>query len=120
MGKVVLAGVLVGPIGLGIVHSHVDIAELSSLGLIFLLFMIGLELDVKALLKMGRVVIVTGLLQFPICAGVQIAIFKALESVGFNFGSGPFASFYCGLASGISSTMIVAKMLGEKGEMSTL
>jgi len=111
-----LGGVLVGPIGLGIVQSHEEISELSSLGLIFLLFMIGLELDVKALLKMGKVVLLTGLMQFPICAGIQIGIFMGLEAAGVSFGSGPYASLYAGMVCGISSTMIVAKTLGEKGE----
>jgi len=111
-----LGGVLVGPIGLGIVESHVQINELSSLGLIFLLFMIGLELDIMALLKMGKVVLVTGGFQFPICAGIMVAIFMGLEAIGLNFGTGPYASMYCGMVCGISSTMIVVKVLGEKGE----
>lgn len=112
-----LGGVLVGPIGLGIVQSHIHIAELSSLGLIFLLFMIGLELDVKALLKMGKVVLLTGFLQFPICAGSMVGLFMGLEAIGFNFGTGPYSAMYCGMCCGISSTMIVVKVLGEKGEM---
>ena len=115
-----IGGFVVGPVALNIVPSHGDIQVFSSLGLVFLLFMIGLELDVKVLLKMGRVVIITGLLQFPICAGSMVAIFVGLESAGLNFGSGKYSAVYCGLCCGISSTMIVAKLLGEKMELDSM
>jgi len=112
-----LGGVLVGPEVLGIVDSHADIAELSELGLIFLLFMIGMELDIKELLKMGKVVLLTGFLQFPICACVMFLVFSGLQAAGLSLGAGPYAALYCGMSCGISSTMIVAKVLSEKGEM---
>eukprot|EP00440_Ansanella_granifera_P023709 gb/GFBE01025751.1/.p1 GENE.gb/GFBE01025751.1/~~gb/GFBE01025751.1/.p1 ORF type:complete len:801 (+),score=204.52 gb/GFBE01025751.1/:1-2403(+) len=112
-----LGGVLVGPnFGLDLVHGHESVAEISNLGLVFLLFMIGLELDVKEILKMGRVVLLTGLLQFPICAGVQILIFSAVHAAGLSLGAGPYAAMYVGIACGISSTMIVVKLLSERGE----
>jgi len=113
-----LGGVLVGPFwGLNIVHSHVEISEMSSLGLVFLLFMIGLELDLSALLKMGRVVIITGLCQFPLCFGIMYSIFAGLEVAGISFGEGKYATMYCGMTCGISSTMVVVKLLSEKSEM---
>eukprot|EP00928_Gymnodinium_smaydae_P018036 TRINITY_DN16870_c0_g3_i1.p1 TRINITY_DN16870_c0_g3~~TRINITY_DN16870_c0_g3_i1.p1 ORF type:complete len:820 (-),score=154.88 TRINITY_DN16870_c0_g3_i1:36-2126(-) len=111
-----LGGMLVGPIGLDIVHSHEDIAELSSLGLVFLLFMIGLELDVSELLKMGKVVICTGLCQFPICVTVMFGLLKGLEALGLSWGLGDYATFYCAVTCGISSTMIVVKLLGDMAE----
>ncbi|CAE8650932.1 unnamed protein product, partial [Polarella glacialis] len=112
-----LGGVLVGPkIGLDLVHSHESVAEISSLGLVFLLFMIGLELDVKELLKMGRVVLITGFLQFPICAFFQILFFSGLHAAGLSLGSGPYAAMYCGIVAAASSTMIVVKLLSESGE----
>jgi len=114
-----LGGVLVGPIGLKIVKDHEDISTLSSLGLIFLLFMVGLELNVKELLKMGRLVLLTGALQFPLCAGVQTAIFMGLQAMGLNFGQGDYAALYCGLACAISSTMIVCKTLAEMNDTSS-
>mmetsp|Transcript_137204 Transcript_137204/g.273831 ORF Transcript_137204/g.273831 Transcript_137204/m.273831 type:complete len:735 (-) Transcript_137204:239-2443(-) len=114
-----LGGVLIGPIGLKIVKSHEDIATLSSLGLIFLLFMVGLELNVRELLKMGRLVLLTGALQFPICAGIQIAIFSGLQAVGLNFGKGDYAALYCGMSCAISSTMIVCKTLAEMNDTSS-
>mmetsp|Transcript_20797 Transcript_20797/g.44416 ORF Transcript_20797/g.44416 Transcript_20797/m.44416 type:complete len:772 (+) Transcript_20797:74-2389(+) len=114
-----LGGVLVGPIGLDIVHSQDEIAELSNLGLVFLLFMIGLELDVSELLKMGKVVIVTGMFQFPLCAAIMTGIFMGLEAAGIDWGGGDYSALYLGASCGISSTMIVVKLLVEHAEMDT-
>ncbi|CAK9044810.1 Glutathione-regulated potassium-efflux system protein KefC (K(+)/H(+) antiporter) [Durusdinium trenchii] len=112
-----LGGVLVGPnLGLELVRSHESVAEIANLGLVFLLFMIGLELDVKEILRMGRVVLITGVLQFPVCFGAQYLFFVAVESAGLKLGSGSYAAMYCALVCGISSTMIVVKLLSEKGE----
>merc|ERR1740130_2357465 len=102
-----LGGVLVGPICLDIVHSVSDIQDFSSLGLVFLLFMVGLELDVKQLMQMGKVVIVTGFLQFPICVGLHLVFFLALAALGVDFGDGDHALPYCAITCAISSTMIV-------------
>jgi len=115
----ILGGILVGPIGLDIVHSQADIQDMSSLGLVFLLFMIGLELDVSEIMKMGRVVIGTGLLQFPLCAGVMTAIFSGFEAAGLSWGSGQYAALYVGTPCAISSTMIVVKLLSEHAQMDT-
>merc|ERR1719473_2616359 len=83
-----ITGFILGPEVLDIVHSHYDIGLISSLGLIFLLFMIGLELDVMCLLKMGKTVIVTGLCQFPLCVGLMYGSFLALNAAGIGFGTG--------------------------------
>jgi len=112
-----LGGVVVGPnLGLDLVHSHENVAEIANLGLVFLLFMIGLELDVHEILRMGRVVLLTGLFQFPVCFGAQYLIFTGLNALGLSMGAGDSAVMYCALVCAISSTMIVVKMLSEKGE----
>jgi len=106
------SGMLVGPLGLKIVESHLAMAEMSNLGLIFLLFMIGLELDVKTVLKkMGTGACMTGFLQLPICSAVMAILFLGLESTGVNFGSGKYGALYCGAVGGLSSTMLVVKCL---------
>jgi len=113
----ILGGLLVGPSALGIVPSHEEIGILANLGEVFLLFMLGLELNVIELLKMGKVAIMTGMLQFPICIGLQAHIFVALTSAGISLGAGKFAALYCALGCGISSTMIVTKLLKDKMEL---
>jgi len=113
-----LGGVLVGPFwGLNIVPSHDEITEMSSLGLVLLLFMIGLDLNLSGLLRMGKVVIVTGLFQFPLCFGIMFSIFTGLEAAGISFGEGKYAAMYCGMTTGASSTIIIVKLLSEKSDM---
>jgi Kef-type K+ transport system membrane component KefB len=112
-----LGGVLIGPHCLDIVHSPDEIQLFSSLGLVFLLFMVGLELDVHQLLRMGKVVICTGLLQLPVCFGLHYGIFLGLDAAGVDFGAGDKAVFYVALVCAISSTMIVAKLLADMAEM---
>lgn len=114
-----LGGVMVGPIGLDIIHNQADIQDLSSLGLVFLLFMIGLELDVSELLKMGRVVIGTGIVQFPLCLICMFGLFTAFDDVGVSLGDGAYATLYAAASFSISSTMIVVKLLGELAESET-
>ncbi|CAK9073335.1 Glutathione-regulated potassium-efflux system protein KefC (K(+)/H(+) antiporter), partial [Durusdinium trenchii] len=107
----------VGPnLGLDLVHTHEAVSEIANLGLVFLLFMIGLELDVHEILRMGRVVLLTGLFQFPVCFGAQYLLFTGLNAIGLSLGTGQYAGMYCALVCAISSTMIVVKLLSEKGE----
>ena len=67
--------------------------------------MIGLELDVKEILRMGRVVLLTGLFQllgpefskriklrFPVCFGAHYLVFAVIEGAGLKFGSGSYAA----------------------------
>ena len=66
-----LAGVLIGPqIGLGLINDQASIQTVSEIGLILLLFIIGLELDLNKLLAAGKPVLVTGILQFPLCVAL--------------------------------------------------
>ena len=54
-----------------------------------------LELDVKEILRMGRVVLLTGLFQFPVCFGAHYLVFVAVESMGgIQFGQGSYAAMY--------------------------
>jgi len=81
--------------------------------------MIGLELDLHELFKMGKVVLVTGALQFPICAFIHLGLFNLFNVMGLQFGAGVHAVLYCAFCTGISSTMIVVKLLSEKMETDT-
>lgn len=57
-----------------------------------------LELDVKEILRMGRVVLLTGLFQFPVCFGAHYLVFVAVESMGgIQFGQGSYAAMYLGM-----------------------
>jgi Kef-type K+ transport system membrane component KefB len=113
-----LAGVLIGPeIGLGLIREEESIRTVSEVGLILLLFIIGLEMDLRKLLGAGKPVIVAGLVQSPLCLLLGLAFFYPL---GFRGSGGDFALLYLSLCLALSSTMIVVKLLYDKFELDTL
>ena len=116
----ILAGVLIGPIGIKLITDHTDIVTISEIGLILLLFMIGLEIDLKKMLAAGKLVIIPGVLQFPICVAIGWAVLKGITLLGISFGTGNYALLYTAIAISISSTMIVVKLLYDKMELDTL
>ena len=98
----ILAGVAIGPIGLQFITDYNDIITVAEIGLILLLFMIGLEIDLKQMKAAGKWVIVPGLLQFPICVLTGYGAFYLLEKVGIDVGTGSYARLYAAIAIGIS------------------
>jgi Kef-type K+ transport system membrane component KefB len=118
-----LAGVLIGPeIGFRLITDHETIEVISEIGLVLLLFIIGLEMDLKKLRASGKPVIATGITQFLLCVALGIPFFLLL---GFRVGDanafgGEFGLFYMAVAAAISSTMIVVKLLYDKFELDTL
>lgn len=107
------AGLLIGPPGLGLVRNEQLISALSGLGLAFLMFIVGLEIDLKKLVRSGRVVVVVGITQVIVCAFVAVL---AMGVIGFHGLTG----LYLGVASAFSSTMIVVKLLSDKSELDTV
>ena len=112
-----IGGFALGPHGLNMVHSAESVHAISELGLIFLLFMIGLEIDLKKIIAAGSAITVT--------AGVQI-LGGAFAGVlffllcGFGIGGGSWDALYLGIAGALSSTVIIVKVLYEKQELDTL
>lgn len=112
------AGIVLGPkIGFGLIEDEASITLISEIGLILLLFIIGLEIDLKKLLSAGRTLIISGLLQFLICVTLGIGFFVLM---GFKLGGGRFDALYLAVAMALSSTMIVVKILYDKFELTTL
>jgi Kef-type K+ transport system membrane component KefB len=113
-----VAGVIVGPaMGLGLVKDRESIEIISEIGLILLLFIIGLEMDLQKLVSAGRSLVLAGALQFPICVALGLAFALAL---GMPLGGGRFDAVYAAVAMALSSTMIVVKLLYDKHELMTL
>jgi Kef-type K+ transport system membrane component KefB len=112
----VAAGVLAGPAqGFGWISPDA-IEPVSELGLILLLFMIGLEIDLKKLRQAGKAVVTVGLTQFPICV-----LLGWLLLVGTGVGGETrFGALYLAVAAALSSTMIVVKLLYDKNELDSL
>jgi Kef-type K+ transport system membrane component KefB len=112
----ILAGVLVGPeIGLRLIPSRADVEVISEIGLILLLFMIGLEIDVKKLKESGKALILTGFSQFLLCAGLGALVVPLIVP-----GLHGYEPYYLAACLALSSTAIVVKLLFSKSEIDTV
>ena len=113
-----IAGVAIGPeIGFAWIKDKEAIELISETGLILLLFMIGLEIDLKKLLSAGRTLLVTGISQFLLCVGLGIVL---AYFMGITPGRGNFDWLYLAVTLALSSTLIVVKLLYDKFELTTL
>ncbi len=106
-----LAGVIIGPFGLNVFSNAEEIALLSELGIVFLLFTVGAETDLIKFMRAGPTILLGGLSQ--VLLTILIAIFL-LPGLSFE------ASLYVGLALALSSTILVVKVLQEKKILSSL
>jgi Kef-type K+ transport system membrane component KefB len=111
------AGLLVGPVGLGWIRDRESITTIAELGLIFLLFMIGLEIDLKKVLGAGRAIVVTALVQILGGCALGFAFFKLLAP---RWGGGDLDATYLAVSAALSSTVIIVKILYDKRELDTL
>jgi CPA2 family monovalent cation:H+ antiporter-2 len=103
-------GVLVGPNGLGLITDSAQIEVLSELGVVLLLFTIGLEFSIQSLLKIKRLVLLGGFLQMFFCAVV-------ITPLAMLFGCAWQQAVLWSLLFALSSTAIVLKLFQERGEM---
>ncbi|HEX7882989.1 MAG TPA: cation:proton antiporter [Afipia sp.] len=113
-----VGGFVIGPFGMGWVKSQESISTISELGLIFMLFMIGLEIDLKKIIRAGRVILIAAGGQLIGACVIGVAFFVAIGlSLG---GAGKFDALYLTVACALSSTVIIVKVLYEKRELDTL
>ncbi len=108
----VLSGLAIGPV-MGLVGNNDLIIQLSELGIAFLLFLVGLEMDVRKIGSIGIPAAITGVGQVLISSVVGFLILIVL---GFS----NVESLYMAIALSFSSTMIVVKLLSDKQELYTL
>ena len=109
----IAVGVLAGPGALGLVSSTDFIETLSQISIAVLLFLVGLKLDVSLVRALGRVALATGLAQVALTTILGMALCLAL---GFD----AVSAAYIGLALSFSSTIIIVKLLSDKGEIGAL
>ncbi|PYE54394.1 cation:proton antiporter [Deinococcus yavapaiensis] len=107
-----LAGVVAGPSVLGLVRNEELINAAAELGVILLLFAIGIEFSLDRLARIGRLIFVGGGLQV---AGVIVVTTLAL----IPFGVALNAAIFTGCLLALSSTAIVMKLLSDKGQTSS-
>lgn len=105
-----LTGIAIGPYGLGFVSQLEGIELLAEIGVMLLLFTIGLEFSVRKLVEMKRLVLIGGGLQVIITIGATIAISTA-------FGRTVTQSIFFGFLIALSSTAIVLKEYVDRSEV---
>jgi len=106
------AGVLIGPHSLAIIEDSKSAHALAEFGVVFLLFMIGLDLSIERLVAMGRHVFGLGLLQI-------LVVGLVITAAGFSIGLGALEAVIIGGALSLSSTAFVLQLLNERGERAT-
>ncbi len=109
----VLTGIILGPIGFGLIKDVEVIRALSELGIAFLLFIVGLEMNLNKLKEVGLISSIIAI--FQVLATFFFGIFVATQ-LGFNFTN----SVYIGLVLAFSSTLIIVKILSDKEKLDTL
>src|SRR3981189_2451558 len=112
-----IAGFFIGPFGMGWVKSQESISIISELGLIFMRFMVGLEIDLKKIVRAGRVILFAAGGQLVGGCVLGILFFMG---IGLSMGGGGFDALYLCIACALSSTVIIVKVLYEKRELDTL
>ncbi|MEZ5825976.1 MAG: cation:proton antiporter [Geminicoccaceae bacterium] len=105
-------GAVIGPPLLGLVRSAELTAFLGELGVVFLLFAIGLELPVQRIRTIGARTLVLGLLQVTITTAI-IAV------IAGRFGMEPAGALAVGAGLALSSTTIVLRLLTDRGQLNT-
>lgn len=107
-----IAGAIIGPAGFGVVSDVGSVLHISELGIIFLLFLIGLELQPSRLWVLRRLVFGLGLAQVLVTGAAIAAIAHAL-------GLAWPGAIVAGLGLAMSSTAFVMQTLAEKGQLAT-
>jgi CPA2 family monovalent cation:H+ antiporter-2 len=105
-----LAGALLGPFGLGLVEDVHVVETLAELGVVLLLFTVGLELSIGNLVRLGKIVWVAG----PIQVAGTIALVLAVAAAG---GYSASRGLFYGYLVALSSTAIVLKLLVDRREL---
>jgi CPA2 family monovalent cation:H+ antiporter-2 len=107
-----LTGIVVGPSVLGVIKSPHEIEFMAEIGIILLMFTIGLEFSLNHLIKIRNIVFVGGFIQLVFTAGIT-----ALVSRMYDLAWGP--AVFIGFLTALSSTALVLKILQEKGEVTS-
>lgn len=109
----IVVGIAVGPAGFALVQSHDQIEVLAQVGVAVLLFVVGLKLDLTRVRDIGPVALATGLGQLAFTIVFGFLMILAL-------GKGLVEALYVAVALTFSSTIIIVKLLSDKGELDAL
>ncbi|MEK1925862.1 MAG: cation:proton antiporter, partial [Rhizobium giardinii] len=106
----ILAGVALGPTGFGFISSSGNVTLLAEMGVVVLLFFIGMELSIKAfVLSLRQALLVAG--------GQVIAAIAAAGLIALMMGASLAEGLILGFVIAMSSTVVAMKMLEDMGEL---
>lgn len=118
----IVAGLVIGRFSGALSGSLHTMEQVSQLGLVFLLFIIGTEMDLRGVLRLGPRAAVAILLQAPLSIGVVLAIQRGAQTLGVSLpglGDAPGTWVYYAVAASLGSTAVVVKLLDDKFELGT-
>jgi len=107
-----ITGLIVGPNGLKLIHATHDVEVIAEIGIIFLLFVIGIEFSLKTLASIKKTVLLGGLIQVLGTIGITSYIAHAFK-MPLN------QAVFLGFLFSLSSTAIVLKIFQERGEVTS-
>ncbi len=109
----IIAGLIIGPLVLGLVSNTVLISVFAEIGIAFLLFVAGMEISFSKLKETSLGSVLSGCLQIGI---IGVATFFISQALGFAL----LESLYLAFILSFSSTILVVKLLADKYEVNTL
>ena len=112
----IFTGILFGPSGIGAVYDQKMISTLAELGVVLLLFTIGLEFSLADLKKLKKIVLVGGVVQI-LATGLAISFLSYGFMLAIGRGITLSASVFLGFAFSVSSTAICLKILTDRDEL---
>jgi len=107
-----VAGLVIGPFGLGLVEDAEAILHAAELGVVLFLFIVGLEMEPTKLWGLRKQIFGLGVIQVVLCGAL-------LTGVGVLLGFSPVVAFVAGMGFVLTSTAIVMQILTERGELAT-
>jgi len=109
----IIAGIILGPLSVGLIQNMEVLHVLSEIGIAFLVFYAGTEINIGKLKEVGKAAMIGGTVQV-------ILLFTSAYFVSIWLGLTGRAPIYVGLVVAFSSTMVVLKLLADKRELNSL
>lgn len=109
----ILVGIIAGPDGFNIIAAYSELDVLASFGITLLLFIVGLKLDIDAIRAFGTVVLMIGVSQMLLTAGLGFGL-------AYLLGMGLVPALFVAVAMSFSSTIIIIKALSDREEIDSL
>ena len=107
-----ITGVISGPYGFGLIRNVADVESLAEIGVVLLLFTVGLEFSLQHLTRLRRFLFIGGALQVGVTIAVTAALARLL-AVAWN------VAVFLGMLVALSSTAITLRLYAERAELDT-